>query len=532
MTAQPRSMKSRITVRPREYHDSVRLMQVSAQVRRLDGVEEAILMMATDTNKNLLATAGIASKEIREAARDDLVIGVIARNADDADTAMAEAVSLLRSRTPDVWARQHGSLDSAVEAMPNATLTLISIPGEYAVEETRKALRAGLNVMLFSDNVPLDDEIRLKQLAEECGLLLMGPDCGTAIIGGNGLGFANAVRSGTVGIVGASGTGIQEIAVQLHHHGLGISHALGTGGRDLSASVGGLAMLRGIDMLAADPDTDVIVLTSKPPDRDVAACIVKRASACGKPVVVNFLGADTVAATGAGLVAAHTLTGAAKKTVQLLRPNGRTAPESARSDDELRRQVDDVAGLLSPKQVYLRGLFTGGTLCYEAMHVLHDYIGPVYSNIAQQSGYHLGDCSRSREHTLLDMGDDLFTRGRPHPMIDPELRNRRLLQESEESDVAVVLLDLVLGYGSHTDPGASLAETVRDATTLASQDGRHLVVIASVCGTEQDPQGLARQKRLLADEGVVLAASNAEASRLAGMIISSATGRTVGGTSR
>ena len=532
MTAQPRSMKSRITVRPREYHDSVRLMQVSAQVRRLEGVEEAMLMMATDNNKNLLATAGIDGKEIRGAARDDLVIGVIARNADDADTAMAEAVSLLRSRTPDVQARRHGSLDSAVAAMPNATLTLISIPGEYAVEETRKALRAGLNVMLFSDNVPLDDEIRLKQLAEECGLLLMGPDCGTAIIGGNGLGFANAVRSGTVGIVGASGTGIQEIAVQLHHHGLGISHALGTGGRDLSASVGGLTMLRGIDMLAADPDTDVIVLTSKPPDRDVAACIVKRASACGKPVVVNFLGGDTVAATGAGLVAAHTLTGAATKTVQLLRPNGRTAPESARSDDELRRQVDDIAGLLSPKQVYLRGLFTGGTLCYEAMHVLQDYIGPVYSNIAQQSGYHLGDCSRSREHTLLDMGDDLFTRGRPHPMIDPELRNRRLLQESEESDVAVVLLDLVLGYGSHTDPGASLAETVRDATTLAAQDGRHLVVIASVCGTEQDPQGLARQKRLLADEGVVLAASNAEASRLAGMIISSATGRTVGGTSR
>ena len=532
MTARPQSMKSRITVRPREYHDSVRLMQVSAQVRRLEGVEEAMLMMATDTNKNLLATAGIAGKEIQEAARDDLVIGVIARNADDADTAMARAVNLLRSRTPDVQARQHRSLDAAVAAMPDATLTLISIPGEYAVEETRKALRAGLNVMLFSDNVPLDDEIRLKQLAEECGLLLMGPDCGTAIIGGNGLGFANAVRSGTVGIVGASGTGIQEIAVQLHRHGLGVSHALGTGGRDLSASVGGLTMLRGIDMLAADPDTHVIVLTSKPPDRDVAACIVKRASACGKPVVVNFLGGDTVAATRAGLVAAHTLTGAAKRTVRLLRPKGRTAPESARSDSELRRQVDDFAGLLLPKQVYLRGLFTGGTLCYEAMHVLHDYIGPVYSNITQQSGYHLGDCSRSREHTLIDMGDDLFTRGRPHPMIDPELRNRRLLQEAEESEIAILLLDLVLGYGSHKDPAASLAETVRDARTRAARDGRHLVVIASVCGTEQDPQGLARQKRLLADEGVVLAASNAEASRLAGMIISTATGRTVGGTSR
>ena len=525
-------MKSRITVRPREYHDSVRLMQVSAQVRRLDGVEEAILMMATDTNKNLLATAGISGKEVQEAARDDLVIGIVARNADGAKTAMARAVDLLRSRTPDLQAGQHMSLDAAMAAMPDATLALISIPGEYAVEETRKALGLGLNVMLFSDNVSLDDEIRLKRLAEERGLLLMGPDCGTAIIGGNGLGFANAVRSGTVGIVGASGTGIQEIAVQLHRQGFGVSHALGTGGRDLSAPVGGLTMLRGIDMLAADPDTDVIVLTSKPPDSEVAARVVKRAAACGKPVVVNFLGGTSVTAARAGLVTAQTLRGAAMKTVRLLSPDGQSAPESARSDDELRRRVDDVARLLSPEQVFLRGLFTGGTLCYEAMHVLREYIGPVYSNITMQSGYHLGDCSRSCEHTLIDMGDDQFTRGRPHPMIDPELRNRRLLQEADEHDVAVMLLDLVLGYGSHEDPAASLAETLRDARTRAAQHGRHLVVISSVCGTEQDPQGLARQKRLLADEGVLLASSNAQACRLAGMIIRTAAGRTVGGASR
>ena len=476
-------MTSRISIRPHEYHDSVRLMQVSAQLRRLDGVEEAILMMATDANKKLLATAGIAGEEVQRAARDDLVVGIIARSADAADSALATAVELLRSRASGDEARRHASLDAAVGAMPDSNLALISIPGEYAAEETRKALEASLNVMLFSDNVPLEDEVRLKQLAGERGLLLMGPDCGTAIVGGRGLGFANAVRSGNVGIVGASGTGIQEIAVQLHRRGAGISHALGTGGRDMCASVGGATMLSGIDLLAADPGTDVIVLTSKPPDREVAARVVKRAAGCGKPVVVNFLGENAGTTAHAGLVTADTLAEAAIKTVRLLRPEGGTAAATARSesgtvdrrarpeggtaarmaryDNELRREADIAVATLSPGQCYLRGLYTGGTLCYEAMQVLRNYIGPVYSNIALQPEYRLDDRSCSRENTLIDLGDDRFTRGRAHPMIDPELRNRRLLEEADVGDVAVLLLDLVLGFGSHGDPGADLAESVR-----------------------------------------------------------------------
>ena len=503
-------------------------MQVSAQIRRLDGVDEAILMMATDNNKKLLAAAGLASKAIEDAARDDLVIGIIARNAGNAEDALGRAVDLLRSRTHELQTRQHLSLDVANAAMPDANLALISIPGEYAAEETRRALGNGLNVMLFSDNVPLADEVRLKQLAEERGLLLMGPDCGTAIIGGRGLGFANAVRSGTVGIVGASGTGVQEIAVQLHRRGLGVSHALGTGGRDLSASVGGVTMLRCIDMLAADPGTDAIVLTSKPPDMSVAGRVIERAAACGKPVVVNFLGENDDTAARAGLVKADTLTDAATRTVRLLCPGRRGAAESERPDDELHRRASDAARLLSPGQVHLRGLYTGGTLCYEAMHVLHDYIGPVHSNIALQSGYRLDDPSCSRAHTLIDLGDDLFTQGRAHPMIDPELRNRRLLQEAASDDVAVVLLDLVLGYGSHVNPAAALAVTVRDAMTRAAYDGRHLVVVASVCGTDRDPQGLARQESLLTEAGVVLAASNDEASRLAGMIVTTTVEQSAG----
>lgn len=523
-----KNMTSKTTIRPHEYHDSVRLMQVSEQLRKLDGVDEAILMMATDNNKKLLAAAGIASGEVADAARDDLVIGIVASNETIADAALAQALELLRSQARRLQAGEHRSLETAMAALQGANLALISVPGEYAAEETRKALENGLHVMLFSDNVPVGEEARLKQIADTRGLLLMGPDCGTAIINGCGLGFANAVGRGAVGIVGASGTGIQEISVQLHRCGIGVSHAIGTGGRDLKSAIGGRSMLRGIDMLAADAATEVLVLTSKPPDEDVAERVLDKAAGCGKPVVVNFLGAGVEPGASAGLVAADTLSGAALEAAKLLRKAQDPAAGPSRSDDELRRLAEREARLLSPTQSCLRGLYTGGTLCHEAMLVLRDYVGPVYSNIALEPDYRLHDLSRSRANTLIDMGDDRFTQGRAHPMIDPEQRNRRLENEADDPGVAVVLLDLVLGYGSHEDPAATLAESVRAAKARAADAGRHLTVIASVCGTEQDPQGLARQENLLADAGVLLAASNTEAGRLAGLVLAAAAGRRTG----
>lgn len=499
-------------------------MQVSEQLRALDGVDEAILMMATDNNKKLLAAAGFVSSEVGGAARDDLVIGIVARNETIADGALAKALELLRSQASRSHAGEHRSLETAMAALPDANLALVSIPGEYAAEETQKALENGLHVMLFSDNVSIGEEARLKQLADTRGLLLMGPDCGTAIISGCGLGFANAVGRGAVGIVGASGTGIQEITVQLHRRGIGVSHAIGTGGRDLKSAIGGRSMLRGIDMLAADAGTEVLVLTSKPPDEDVAGRVLDKAATCGKPVVVNFLGAGVEAGARAGLVTADTLSGAAVEAAKLLCPEAGDSADPSRSNDELRRLANDEARLLSPTQACLRGLYTGGTLCQEAMLILHDYVGPVYSNITLEPDYRLHDLSSSRANTLIDMGDDLFTQGRAHPMIDPEQRNQRLQDEADDPGVGVVLLDLVLGYGSHEDPAATLAESVRAAKARAADAGRHLAVIASVCGTEQDPQGLTRQENLLADAGVLLAASNAEASRLAGIIVTAAAG--------
>ena len=524
-------MSCKVAVRPREYHDSVRLMQVSEQVRRMDGVREAILMMATDNNKKLLAAAGLAGPEVTGAARDDLVIGIIADSDEYAKTALAGAAELLLQRTREARDRQYASLEDAVSAMPDANIALISIPGEFATSEARKALRNGLNVMLFSDNVPLDEEVELKRLAAERGRLLMGPDCGTAIVNGHGLGFANAVRRGGVGIVGASGTGIQEIAVQVHRRGAGISHAIGTGGRDLQSAVGGVTMLQGIDRLAADPGTRVLVLTSKPPDRDVARRILDKAAACGKPVVVNFLDADPGASAEFGLVTATTLSETAEKATQLLGREGigrigtAGTPESL---PEIDRWVDEAVRSLSPAQRYVRGLFCGGTLCHEALLVLRDYIGPVYSNVAAQPRCQLRDPSHSRNHSMIDMGDDHFTRHRAHPMIDPEQRNARLLQEAADDRVGVILLDLVLGYGSHDNPAASLAEAIRSARNRAAGEGRELIVIASVCGTELDPQRLTRQQNLLRESGVLLAESNSEASRLAGLIAAAAAESTAG----
>ncbi len=492
-----------VDIQKSTYHDSVRLMQISQQLRSLPGMREAILMMATDNNKRILAAAGFGGPEVDAAARDDLVIGLAADDDQAATAARQLADTLLRERAKAEGQREYRSLEAACAELPQANIALISVPGEYAAEEARKALGAGLHVMLFSDNVALADEIALKKLAAEKGLLLMGPDCGTAVINGCGLGFANAVRQGDIGIIGASGTGIQEILAQIDRMGGGITHAIGVGGRDLKPEVGGMAMLQALNMLGADEATKVIVLTSKPPHPEVAQRVLENALRCGKPVVVNFLGADDSALKAPGLHFATTLTEAAQAAMQL---------SSLVSKAVAMAETSALDGLdaLAPGQRYLRGLFSGGTLCYEAMLLLRP-IGRIFANIALKPEDQLPDPNHSQQHTLLDLGEDFFTQGRPHPMLDPQLRNDRLLKEAADPEVAIILLDLVLGHGAHPDPADALSQTIRRAKEIAAQDGRHLIVVASVCGTEADPQGYDRQCELLAAAGVHIAPSNAEA---------------------
>lgn len=507
----------RVLVKKREYSDSVRLMQLSATIRGMAGVVEAILMMATDNNRRLLDSSGLLIGDAAAATANDLVIAVVAADAAVADEAIQRAEAMLREKVTGDVAESYRTLDSALQGGGSgANVALISVPGQYAASEAQRALERGLHVMLFSDNVTIDDEVALKRLGLERGLLVMGPDCGTAILNGVGLGFSNVVRRGPVGIVGASGTGIQEISVLIDRMGSGVSHAIGTGGRDLKEAVGGLTMLKGIDLLDADPTTRVIVVTSKPPAAAVAQRVVDRLSRSSKPVVINFLGSK-LASAEPDMLRAGTLEEAATFAVRLARgeqPAGPCAADMAGLEAMARSE----AALLAPSQQFLRGLFAGGTLGYEALLLLSGVLGDVRSNIPLRADLRLSSSWKSEGHTLVDLGDDEFTQARAHPMIDPTLRRHRLIEEADDPRVAVILLDIVLGFGSHANPAGSIAAAVQAAKAKATAEGRHLVVVAAVCGTAADSQGLSVQEQVLRDAGVLVLDTNARAARLAGLI--------------
>jgi succinyl-CoA synthetase alpha subunit len=496
------------------YRDSVSLMQLSAKLGTRAGVRQASAIMASAGNLALLRDAGLALGGI-EAGPNDLLIAL--EGEEDALEAALDAGEAELTRTPA--AAQDGgrrrlaprSLEMALAELPTANLALISTPGDYAAAEATKALRLGLNVMLFSDNVALADEIALKRYARAHDLLVMGPDCGTAIIGGVPLGFANVVRRGAIGVVAASGTGLQQVTCLIDRWGQGISQAIGTGGHDLHAEVGGITMLQGIEALAADPSTRVIVLISKPPHPEVARGVLDAAGASGKPIVVNFLGADPDTVRRADVHPVRTLEDAARLAVALA--DGGADTQAAATPPAAVEMPQ-----LEPGQKYIRGLYSGGTFCYEALLLLTEALGAIASNTPLEPEHMLADAWRSEGHTVIDLGDDAFTRGRPHPMIDLTLRKERLLKEAADPEVAVILFDVVLGYGAHPDPALELAGALEQARAIAVAAGRQLALVGSVCGTAGDPQDLARQEAVLRQAGVLLAESNAQAVRMAAAV--------------
>ncbi|HYI88067.1 MAG TPA: acyl-CoA synthetase FdrA, partial [Burkholderiales bacterium] len=422
------------------YRDSVSLMQLSAALAKMAGVEQASAIMATPANLELLREAGLMDGKLA-ASPNDLLVAVRGKSAAPLEAAIAAAVAAL-DKAPERAAgggpglQPPRSQQMGLAQAPQANLALISVPGEYAAAEAMKALRLGLNVMLFSDNVSLADEISLKKYARERKLLVMGPDCGTAIIDGIPLGFANAVRRGAIGVVGASGTGTQQVTSLVHRLGAGISHAIGTGGHDLHRDVGGITMLQGLERLSRDKDTKAIVLISKPPAPEVAEAVLDAARRAGKPVVINFVG-SALQLKDANLFAVRTLEEAARAAVALAAGKRPTRASVSAS------KIPKVKFKTSQK--FIRGLYSGGTFCYEATALL----GNAWTNTPIDPARRLADPWKSKEHTLVDLGDDVFTRGRPHPMIDHRLRNERLLEEAADPTVAVILLDVVLGYGSH-----------------------------------------------------------------------------------
>ncbi|HYN17721.1 MAG TPA: FdrA family protein [Actinomycetes bacterium] len=406
------------------------------------------------------------------------------------------------------------SLRAAARRDPDLNLAVLSVPGRHLGYEIAEAIQAGLHVFCFSDGLDPATEAAGKRVAAERGLLLMGPDCGTAIIDGVGLGFANAVRRGPVGVVGASGTGIQEVTCLLDAAGVGISHAIGVGGRDLSPEVGGIMTLRALDLLAADDATERLVIISKPPDPRVARRVADAAAATGKPAVLAFPGLGDPPPLPPGVTFAGSLEAAAAWATRGTaepRPPVPGPPEGERSP-----AADGGAGVVhSPPAVTpgaIRGLFSGGTLCYEAMAVVAGVVGRVASNIPLRPEWRLADLHRSEGHTFVDFGDDAMTEGRAHPMIDPSLRNERFRREAADPATGVVLLDVVLGYGAHPDPAGELAPHIRQA--LAGRPGG-LSVVVSLCGAAGDPQGLDGQAATLRAAGAQVTRSSADAARLA-----------------
>jgi FdrA protein len=477
-------------IRKGAYADSIILMQLQSSLARLEGIEDAGVVMATEANLELLAASRLLPAELGAIAPDDLLVVVRGVSESAAAAALVE-VDRLMARESD--AADSGpesfrprSLRTALAGWPRARWVLVSVPGRYAAAVGREALAAARHVFLYSDNVGVEDEVALKREAGERGLLVMGPDCGTATIGGVGLGFANRVRSGGIGLVAASGTGLQSVASRIDGLGAGTSQAIGTGGRDLSRAVGGATTLQALDLLSRDPATRVIVLISKPPAPEVAARVLAAARATGKPVVVSLSGAAPPIESLDNLRFAPSLARAADLAVEAL---AEPLPASGVSREKPKREG---AG-------FVRGLFSGGTLALEVTQALRFLLAPLASNLGVD-GVAKAAIEASTGHTILDLGADEFTVGRPHPMIDADLRKRRIALEAEDPETGMILLDLVLGDGAHPNPAAELAPAIRSAIGRSSKrPGQEpatigaLEVAVVVIGTDRDPQNLESQ---------------------------------------
>ena len=506
-------MLARHSILAGQYRDSVSLMRLSSVLSSRKGAHQVSAVMASPNNLALLRDAGLLKEDI-QAGPNDLIIAVQADTEDIARAVLDEAVAMLTAETPEKVRGARAktaprSLSMGIKAMPEANLALISTPGDWAAHEAMKALNLGLHVMIFSDNVSIEQEAALKRYAEKQELLVMGPDCGTAIISGIPLAFANVVRRGTIGVAGASGTGIQQITSLIDRFGMGISHALGTGSHDLSSDVGGISMIQAIRILSEDPETKVIVLVSKPPASEVAGRVLREASVSGKPVVVNFIGHTGNLPNFPGIQSARTLEEAAMLAVLLA---------GGRATEETEPRFEGKTYFL-PEQQYLRGLYSGGTFCCEATMLLDGLIKDLRSNTPLKEEQILKNPWHSEGNTLVDMGDDAFTRGRPHPMIDPSLRLARLREEARNPETAVILFDVVIGRGAHPDPAGEIARTITEVRREAAEDGREVAFVGFVCGTNADPQGLGAQEKKLREAGVALETSNARAVRLAANIL-------------
>ncbi len=512
-------MPNGFVIRKNQYYDSLFLMGINKRLLDQPGVQQTAVLMGSENNKKLLSDIGITHPQIDAALANDLIVGVVADTQQVVQSVLGKLDEFLTVTDEKGSVETIRTLQEALEQKPKANLAVISVPGEYAAREAQKSLDAGLNVFLFSDNVSIEDELNLKLQASAQGLLVMGPDCGTSIIGGKGIGFANNVRSGNIGVIGAAGTGLQEFTSQVHNAGGGISHAIGTGSHDLSDTIGGLTTFTALNALEHDPQTTVIAIVSKPPGLHTLGKLGKRLMESSKPIVACFLGIQAQAlGSHPGYQVCTTIDEAVHAALGLAGVKIEKLPGTKDIDSALLAREKSRR---SPEQVFLRGLFAGGTFCYQTQQILSSAGMTIYSNTPIDKKFKLAHPETSQENSVIDMGDDYFMQGKPHPMIDGTMRKLRILKEGRDPQVAVLLMDFILGYNASTDPVGEVLETLIDAKKQAEARGGYLNIIASICGTPEDQQDLNLQTKLLQEAGVVVFNSNARAARFCAELVKS-----------
>lgn len=495
-------------IRKNTYQDSINLMLLTNSVSTTEGVNKVQVMMATPANKDIFKDAGLYTEELEKAEPNDMAIAIDTGVEGKVDEVLEKVDQYLQDQSIKADAESFQTVrtwDKAQKAVPDANIALISVPGEYAAEEAENALDKGMHAFIFSDNVPMDDEVRIKQKADENGLVVMGPDSGTGILDGIPMAFANVVKKGKIGVVGASGTGIQEVTTIIDRHGEGISHAIGTGGRDLKDPVGAITMKEGIKALENHNATDIIVVVSKPPAKEVRDDVVDLLQNVSKPVVTIFLGEKPDQHEG-NVYQAYTLEETARIAVDL-------AKEKPIKEDYNSRDYSMDSAALQEGQTAIKGFYSGGTLASEAAVLLADTLDE--GSVEDAEGYVL----KAGAHEIYDLGDDEYTQGKPHPMIDPETRSNFIREAGQDRETAVILLDVVLGYGSHDDMASALLPALKQAKNDAENDGRTLNIIATVCGTLNDPQNYNEQRKQLEDAGMIVKDTNNQAVRTALHII-------------
>ena len=501
-----------VSIRRGEYHDSLELLLATSILQKKEGIGRANVAMGTDTGLSLFRTLGIYTPEMGSAGAADLIIAAEAESRGQFEQSVAETFEQMTGRREEHHIESCATLDEALRAHADAQVCVISLPGEYAKDEAMKALKKGLHVVLFSSHIAPEDELELKTCAASRGLLCMGPDCGVVNLDGKAFILSSITRPGPFGLCGATGVGIQHVGALIDRAGSGVTQIIGTGGADLKAG-DGITMLSGIDALEDDPATKYIVLVSRKPRDEILAKILDRVKQCKKPVVGCFMGADPAVVEASGAICASDLDDAAVKALALV---GKTC--DLQTDEELDRIAAEAVQGMAPGQKYLRGLFTGGTYMEEAMRAITPIAGKVYSNAPLSEELRLADSLVSVENTCVDVGEDEFTMGKPHPTMEPSGRKPFIVKEGSDPEVCTLLLDFIFAVSANTDPVGVVLEDIRAAMANAKAHGGRLAVVAALCGTDSDFQNYAEQKRKLEEAGVYVCQTNRLAAKLAAKI--------------